>query len=91
MPHVHAHIIPRKYRDLGDGPEAEDKVYELMQGNDADLWRAFREREGRFPVPEGERKPRSEKEMREEAEWLMEKIRELEEKEKEGGRETERL
>lgn len=91
VPHVHAHIIPRKYKDLGEGPEAEDKIYAMMESDDADLWRAFRQKEGRFPVPDCERKPRTDLEMKEEADWLRTRIKELEEAAQREGSDKEKL
>ncbi|KAL4783081.1 HIT-like domain-containing protein [Aspergillus varians] len=40
VPHVHAHIIPRKKRDLG----STDEVYEKLDGEGGDLARALKER-----------------------------------------------
>ncbi|KAF2201065.1 HIT-like protein [Delitschia confertaspora ATCC 74209] len=74
--HVHAHVIPRQRDDL----EEVDGVYEMMEGEDGDLGRGFRERDGegtrgKFPAVDAEsRQPRSEEEMRKEAEWLAEEM-----------------
>ncbi|KAJ5554859.1 hypothetical protein N7535_007303 [Penicillium sp. DV-2018c] len=86
VPHVHAHIIPRKKADL-DHKGGTDAVYDLLDGDEGDLGRAFagdkgengeggngngeRGRRSRFPVVDNEaRKPRSEEEMSAEAEML---------------------
>lgn len=78
VPHVHAHIIPRKKHDLPD----PDQIYQMMEGEDGDLARQLRERDdgdgdgdvkrGRFPAVDADerRRPRSEDEMTREAEWL---------------------
>jgi bis(5'-adenosyl)-triphosphatase len=83
VPHVHAHIIPRKKDDLAEAG-GTDAIYGMMESEDGDLARQFRERNaekkeeqpnggkrGRFPAVDADnRKPRSEEEMRQEAEWL---------------------
>jgi len=79
VPHVHVHIIPRHAGDL-----KEDEIYQLLESEDADLEKAFKQQEdgnrkSRFPVTEEEeRRPRSEEEMSAEAEWLRRKMEELE-------------
>jgi bis(5'-adenosyl)-triphosphatase len=42
VPHVHAHIIPRKAADL-DHAGGTDAVYDLLDGDEGDLARAFRD------------------------------------------------
>lgn len=81
VPHVHAHIIPRKKADL-DHAGGTDAVYDLLDGDEGDLGRAFRDAaasgqvgqsngRSRFPVVDNDaRKPRGEEEMRVEAEML---------------------
>lgn len=80
VPHVHAHIIPRKSADL-DHRGGTDAVYDLLDGDEGDLGRAFGGSEdsagtvgakgSRFPVVDNEeRRPRGEEEMRAEAEML---------------------
>jgi bis(5'-adenosyl)-triphosphatase len=79
VPHVHVHIIPRHAGDL-----KEDEIYRLLESEDADLEKVFRQQEdgnrkSRFPVTEEEkRRPRSEEEMAADAEWLRRKMEELE-------------
>lgn len=79
VPHVHAHIIPRHRGDL-DSVGGNDKIYEMLEGEDGDLGRSLRERDGvarsRFPKPDADedRKPRSKEEMDKEAAWLAEEI-----------------
>ena len=94
VPHVHVHAIPRMRGDLG-----EDEVYERLQGREGDVGDALRaasgeleggyQREGRFPVPEGERKDRTMEEMEAEAQMLWREmgreLGELEEGEGAGG------
>ncbi|KAJ5505008.1 Histidine triad (HIT) protein [Penicillium fimorum] len=41
VPHVHAHIIPRKAADL-DHAGGMDAVYDLLDGDEGDLGRAFK-------------------------------------------------
>lgn len=80
VPHVHAHIIPRKAADL----DPIDAVYDMLDGNEGDIGKAQRETETaqsaksdrannrpRFPVVDNEeRKPRTAEEMKAEAEML---------------------
>lgn len=51
-----------------------DQLYELLEGDEGDLGKQFREnegRKGRFPkVKDEDRRDRTEDEMREEAVWL---------------------
>ncbi|OAL21331.1 hypothetical protein AYO22_08054 [Fonsecaea multimorphosa] len=84
VPHVHVHVIPRQkgdYDDKGGG----DRVYDAMDGEEGDLGAAFlemrrirdeRSKSGREALggPDSTRKPRSEDEMRKEAEWLRQEI-----------------
>jgi bis(5'-adenosyl)-triphosphatase len=96
VPHVHAHIIPRQAADL-DHRGGADAVYDMLDGEDGDVGKAFREAgvaessgsgiadgrqtaekkterartRSRFPaVDDKERKPRSEEEMRADADNL---------------------
>ncbi|OOF99632.1 hypothetical protein ASPCADRAFT_1306 [Aspergillus carbonarius ITEM 5010] len=71
VPHVHAHVIPRKRGDL-DHRGGMDAVYEMLDGEEGDLRDAFgREERRRFPkVDNEERKPRDMKEMEGEA-WML--------------------
>lgn len=90
VPHVHAHVIPRKNADLDN----TDAVYEMMEGEQGDIgaFQAKREEErkkkqgergNRFPVIESEeRRPRTDEEMQVEAEMLAEEMRKELEKEK---------
>ncbi|KIW32280.1 uncharacterized protein PV07_03839 [Cladophialophora immunda] len=84
VPHVHVHVIPRQrgdYDDKGGG----DRIYDAMDGEEGDLGKAFlemrrrrgeRSESGREALggPDSTREPRSEEEMRKEAEWLREEI-----------------
>jgi bis(5'-adenosyl)-triphosphatase len=81
VPHVHAHIIPRKRDDLED-KGGTDAIYEMMEGDEGDLNKQLREKErkedkGRpkFPAVDNEqRKPRGDEEMQKEAEWLAKEM-----------------
>ncbi|KAI9671091.1 MAG: hypothetical protein M1831_005177 [Alyxoria varia] len=74
VPHVHAHIIPRKLADLDDRG-GTDAIYKMMDSEEGDIGKHLEQR-SRFPVPDpgDERKPRTEEEMRREAEWLAERM-----------------
>jgi bis(5'-adenosyl)-triphosphatase len=87
VPHVHAHIIPRKKDDLQERG-GTDAIYEMMESEDADLNKQLREKElaarsdlaedekrGRFPAVDNDsRRPRSDEEMQEEATWLAQEM-----------------
>lgn len=87
VPHVHAHIIPRKKDDLED-KGGTDAIYAMMESDDANLSKQLAEKEaaaaaslaqderrGRFPAVDNDsRKPRSDDEMRDEAEWLAKEM-----------------
>lgn len=49
VPHVHAHIIPRKAADL-DHAGGTDAVYDLLDGDEGDLGRVFK---NAVPTEEG--------------------------------------
>ncbi|EON66083.1 hypothetical protein W97_05326 [Coniosporium apollinis CBS 100218] len=93
VPHLHAHVIPRREGDLEGGGDA---VYDLIEGEEGDVGAHLEERErerggeqrdggvngrrrGRFPAVDADeaRKPRSEEEMRKEAEWFAEEMEEV--------------
>jgi bis(5'-adenosyl)-triphosphatase len=83
VPHVHAHIIPRKRDDL---PET-DAIYEMMEGEGGDLAKPLREQEqrrGKFPAVDVDeaRVPRSNEVMEKEAEWLAAEMAKDAEKER---------
>lgn len=81
VPHVHAHVIPRRGGDL-DERGGGDAVYGMLEGEEGDVGAHLRERENGAKVEvrrterfakvdaDEERKPRSEEEMVREAEWL---------------------
>lgn len=84
VPHVHAHIIPRRRADL-DTRGGSDAIYGMMDGEEGDLAKALYERNmgkewlarrrARTPAVDDEsRSPRSEEEMNEEAEQLAEEM-----------------
>ncbi|KAL2788676.1 HIT-like domain-containing protein [Aspergillus keveii] len=66
VPHVHAHIIPRRRRDLS----TVDAVYDKLDGEEGDLRRGFEEREGALKVDDEERIARGADEMEKEAVML---------------------
>lgn len=49
VPHVHAHVIPRKAADL-DHAGGTDAVYDLLDGDEGDLGRVFK---NAVPTEEG--------------------------------------
>ncbi|KAE8350889.1 HIT-like domain-containing protein, partial [Aspergillus coremiiformis] len=73
VPHVHAHIIPRKKADL-DARGGTDAVYDMLDGEEGDLRCHYWQRDvrrTRFPaVDNEERRPRSLEEMEDEARML---------------------
>ncbi|KAH9869063.1 hypothetical protein J1614_008140 [Plenodomus biglobosus] len=87
VPHVHAHIIPRKKNDL-EAQGGTDAIYGMMESEDADLNKQLKAKEqaaqaqlaedekmGRFPAVDNDsRKPRSDEEMEREAQWLAEEM-----------------
>ena len=87
VPHVHAHIIPRKKDDLEE-KGGTDAIYGMMESEDADLGRQLKEKErvsraeledgekkGGFPAVDNDsRKPRGDEEMQKEAEWLADEM-----------------
>ena len=84
VPHVHVHVIPRKHDDLKDRGGG-DQIYDMMDGDDGNIGKHFfemqRAREARANDrdftggPDSQRKPRSEEEMRNEAEWLQSEMK----------------
>ncbi|KAK4984722.1 Dinucleoside triphosphate hydrolase [Elasticomyces elasticus] len=82
VPHVHAHVIPRREGDM-DKRGGGDKLYEMLEGEEGDVAASLREAgeaaelegSGRGIRPdEGSRPARGEEEMRKEAEWLREEM-----------------
>jgi bis(5'-adenosyl)-triphosphatase len=84
VPHVHAHIIPRKRDDLEE-QGGTDAIYAMMESDDADLNRQLKDKESaalaqdhkrpKFPAVDNDsRMPRSDEEMHKEAEWLAEEM-----------------
>lgn len=87
VPHVHAHIIPRKKDDLEE-KGGTDAIYDMMESEEAHLGNQMKEKEkaaraehaedekrGKFPAVDNDsRKPRSDAEMHKEAEWLAEEM-----------------
>ncbi|KAJ5112621.1 hypothetical protein N7532_000666 [Penicillium argentinense] len=83
VPHVHAHIIPRKPADL-DYRGGTDAIYDMLDGEEGEIGKAFREadtssertkRRTNFPAVDDEaRKPRGPDEMKAEAEMLAQEM-----------------
>jgi bis(5'-adenosyl)-triphosphatase len=80
VPHVHAHIIPRKRSDL-DHLGGNDKIYDLMDGPEGDVGSHLKQRDEpaarnyRMKVDADEdRKERTEEELKKEAEWLAREL-----------------
>jgi bis(5'-adenosyl)-triphosphatase len=78
VPHVHVHIIPRNKGDL-DHRGGSDAIYRMMDGEEGSIRRHIEEAadsKGRSNFPsvdsDDQRKPRTEEEMKKEAEWLAE-------------------
>ena len=72
--HVHTHIIPRSNRDLDDRGGG-DAIYDMLERHEGSLNKEMTNRDekpqGSFPkIDEAARKPRTEEEMKKEAEWL---------------------
>jgi bis(5'-adenosyl)-triphosphatase len=71
--HLHVHIIPRTKGDLDDRGGG-DAIYDMMDGEEGNVGKHLRERDERtksWTGPDAEdRKPRSEAEMKEEADML---------------------
>jgi bis(5'-adenosyl)-triphosphatase len=74
VPHVHCHVIPRTEKD----PAGDDKIHEWLEGEEGNIGKqqqqAIVESEHERKVGEwakdDERKPRTQAEMQEEAQWL---------------------
>ena len=80
VPHVHAHVIPRKKADL-DHLGGNDKIYEMMDGEEGDVGAHLQERDGRTRKnyrmkvdADEDRRPRSEEELQTEATWLAQEM-----------------
>ncbi|OAP60483.1 hypothetical protein AYL99_05485 [Fonsecaea erecta] len=84
VPHVHVHVIPRQKGDY-DHKGGGDRIYDAMDGEEGDLGAAFLEMRrlraegltsGREALggPDSTREPRSQEEMRKEAEWLRKEM-----------------
>lgn len=80
VPHVHVHIIPRKKADLDD-KGGSDAIYRMMDGEEGNIGRHLKEskdpnRRSNFPAVDADdkRRPRTEEEMKKEAEWLVEEM-----------------
>lgn len=87
VPHVHAHLIPRKKTDM-DEKGGNDAIYGMLEGEEGDvgghlLLKERAKRRAKFPaVDDRARVGRSEEEMNEEAEMLRREM----EKEADSGR-----
>lgn len=74
VPHLHAHIIPRKQADL-DNRGGTDAIYDMMESADGDVSKQMRDA-SKFPAPDPneERTARSREEMEKEAAWLASEL-----------------
>lgn len=79
VPHVHAHIIPRRKADLDD-KGGSDAIYDMLDGEEGDIGNHLEQRSGRRPkfpkVDESGREARTEPEMAVEAKRLASEIEE---------------
>ena len=73
VPHVHAHIIPRKAADMDD-KGGNDAIYSMLEGEEGDVGQHLKARDRerpKFPaVDDNQRHPRTMEEMTKEAEEL---------------------
>jgi bis(5'-adenosyl)-triphosphatase len=81
IPHLHVHIIPRTKGDLDDRG-GSDAIYDMLDGQEGNVVNYSAERDGRakgWTGPDAEeRKPRSEAEMKEEADMLRREMESME-------------
>ena len=81
VPHLHVHIIPRTRGDLDDRG-GSDAIYDMMEGEEGNIRKHLNERgEGAksWTGPDAdERRPRSEEEMKEEADVLRREMKNME-------------
>lgn len=82
--HLHVHIIPRTKGDLDDRG-GSDAIYSMMDGEEGNVGKHLAERDGKSRSWTGldaqERKPRTDKEMKDEADILRREMESLEEDE----------
>ena len=80
VPHLHVHVIPRSKSDLDDRG-GSDAIYGMMEGEQSNIEKHLNERDERlrdWTGPDAEaRKPRSEEEMKEEADMLRREMESL--------------
>lgn len=70
VPHVHAHIIPRKAADM-DHAGGSDAIYDKLDGDEGDIGSHMRRQHSALkPDADVDRKPRSKEEMSAEADRL---------------------
>lgn len=79
VPHVHAHIIPRRQDDLKE-KGGSDAIYDMLDSEDGDLESQLKERAAqrrKFPAVDADqnRKSRSESELKAEADWLSQEMK----------------
>lgn len=86
VPHLHVHIIPRIKGDL-DHRGGSDAIYDMMDGEEGNVGEYLAEKDRRakgWTGPDAdERKPRSEAEMKEEADMLRREMESMEKVEQE--------
>lgn len=78
VPHVHAHIIPRQRADLKERG-GKDAIYVMLESEEGNIGSQLQERvvaKEKFPAVDADenRIPRSEEEMRAEAEFLSQEM-----------------
>jgi bis(5'-adenosyl)-triphosphatase len=81
IPHLHVHIIPRTQGDLDDRG-GSDAIYDMLDGQEGNVANYSAERDRRakgWTGPDAEeRKPRGEREMKEEADMLRREMESME-------------
>lgn len=70
VPHLHAHILPRRAADMDDRG-GSDAIYDLLEGEEGDIGKHMRDGYKTLkPDASAERKPRDADDMTREAAWL---------------------
>lgn len=67
VPHVHVHILPRRFSDFGGN---NDEVYPLLEASEAGLNEGMKKAPAFKVDADEDRPPRTLKEMEKEARWL---------------------
>jgi bis(5'-adenosyl)-triphosphatase len=81
VPHLHVHVIPRSKGDL-DARGGSDAIYNMMEAEEGNIGKQLNERDegakGWTGPDAEERKPRSEEEMKQEADMLRREMERME-------------